>query len=80
MAERLRTVSITRVAGEAKAVEDVARLTRRLRSLERQAEAVRAELYAALRRAHAAGVSLRTLADLTGLTSSRIHQIVSQKR
>lgn len=58
----------------------MARLTRRLRSLERQVEAVRAELYAAIRKAHAAGVSLRTLADLTGLTASRIHQIVSETK
>jgi hypothetical protein len=68
------------MAGEARIVEDVARLARRLRSLERQVEAARADLYEAVRRAHAAGVSLRTLADLTGLTSSRIHQIVRETR
>lgn len=57
-------------------MEDVARLNRRVRSLERQTEAARSELYAALRRAHKAGVSLRTLAELTGLSAARVHQIV----
>jgi lambda repressor-like predicted transcriptional regulator len=63
---------------EGRIVEDVAKANRRLRSLERQTDQARQELHAALKRAHRAGVSLRTLAELTGLSAARIHQIVSK--
>lgn len=36
----------------------------------------RAELYTAIREAHADGVSLRAIAQETGLSFGRIHQIV----
>jgi lambda repressor-like predicted transcriptional regulator len=64
---------------EGQIVEDVARANRRLRSLQRQTDQARQELHAALKRAHRAGMSLRTLAELTGLSGARIHQIVSAR-
>jgi hypothetical protein len=62
---------------EGKLVEEVAKTARRVRSLDRQTQAAREEMYALMQRAHKAGISLRTLAELTNLSPQRVHQIVT---
>jgi hypothetical protein len=59
-----------RLLGEAKETRD------RLLELQHEAERARADHHHAIRRLHAAGASMREIADGLGLSHQRIHQIV----
>lgn len=43
------------------------------------ADKARAELYAAIRAAHGEGLSIRRIADLTGVSHQLVHQVIRAK-
>lgn len=55
-------------------------LATRYRKAEARVESTRDDLYAAIRKAHQEGQTLRAIAATTGLTFGRVHQIVRKTR
>ena len=56
----------------------IAKAAERVERLAPQLEAAREELHAGIKRAHAEGASLGTIARLAGLSRERVRQIVTK--
>lgn len=63
---------------EPESVEDARRLRDRSLDAERDLDLARADYHDAIRRLHAAGGSMREIADELGLSHQRVHQIVDE--